>query len=139
MSDEKVIDEKVKITLLAPESYDPGEVKTKVMISQPMAGKSIEEIKATRDRAKLSLLEAGYDFQETLLEGDWTAAERMAARGVLHRDLAFLARVLGTMARCDVVYFCDGWEEARGCRIEHAAAEAYGLTIIEEDFKEASA
>ena len=30
----------------------------------------------------------------------------------------------------NVVYFCDGWEDAMGCRIEHDAAEEYGLDII---------
>ena len=30
-------------------------------------------------------------------------------------------------------YFCKGWENARGCRIEHAAAVAYGLEVLYED------
>lgn len=29
-------------------------------------------------------------------------------------------------------YFCKGWENTRGCRIEHEAAKAYGLEIIYE-------
>lgn len=35
------------------------------------------------------------------------------------------------MAKADVVVFAKGWEAARGCRIEHAVAEEYGLTIFE--------
>lgn len=27
---------------------------------------------------------------------------------------------------------CLGWQNARGCRIEHDAAVAYGLEVIEE-------
>lgn len=27
----------------------------------------------------------------------------------------------------------DGWENARGCRIEHDAAVAYGLEVLYED------
>lgn len=30
-------------------------------------------------------------------------------------------------------YFCKGWENARGCRIEHDAAVAYGLEVLYED------
>ena len=30
-------------------------------------------------------------------------------------------------------FFCKGWESARGCKIEHEAAVAYGLDIIEEE------
>lgn len=29
--------------------------------------------------------------------------------------------------------FCKGWENARGCRIEHDAAVAYGLEVLYED------
>ena len=37
------------------------------------------------------------------------------------------------MSKCHAAYFCKGWENARGCRIEHDAAIAYGLKIIYED------
>jgi hypothetical protein len=36
------------------------------------------------------------------------------------------------MSLCDAAYFCEGWEEARVCRIEYDAALAYGLKIIYE-------
>ena len=36
------------------------------------------------------------------------------------------------MSLCDAAYFCKGWENARGCRLEHDAAVAYGLEIIYE-------
>ena len=31
---------------------------------------------------------------------------------------------------CDAVYFSRGWEQSKGCRLEHAAAEIYGLKIF---------
>ena len=31
------------------------------------------------------------------------------------------------MSKCNAVYFCKGWENARGCRIEHETAKAYGF------------
>lgn len=34
--------------------------------------------------------------------------------------------------KTEAAYFCKGWEKARGCRIEHEAAKAYGLEIIYE-------
>lgn len=36
------------------------------------------------------------------------------------------------MCLVDAVYFVDGWQEARGCRIEHDAAVAYGVKRIYE-------
>ena len=37
------------------------------------------------------------------------------------------------MTLCNAVYFCKGWENARGCKIEHMCAEVYGLKIIEAE------
>lgn len=46
--------------------------------------------------------------------------------------LIYMAHSFYRMALCDTVYFCKGWEDARGCRIEHQAAIDYGLKIIYE-------
>ena len=42
----------------------------------------------------------------------------------------YLAKSLDNMTRVDAVMFCPGWEKARGCRIEHQAAKAYGIPIL---------
>ena len=57
----------------------------------------------------------------------------MKERGVENRPLCFLAKSLENMSLCHAAYFCKGWEETRGCRIEHEAAKAYGLKIIYEE------
>lgn len=44
--------------------------------------------------------------------------------------LCFLAKSLENMSLCNAAYFCKGWENARGCRIEHEAAKAFCMTII---------
>lgn len=98
-----------------------------------MAGKTNEEIVATRDHAILELQKRGYDVVNTLFTDDWYSTESMRQRGVVQIPLCFLAKSLENMSLCDAAYFCKGWEQARGCRIEHDAAEAYGLTIIEEE------
>ena len=51
----------------------------------------------------------------------------MEQRGVVQIPLCFLAKSLENMSLCHAAYFCKGWENARGCRIEHDAAVAYGL------------
>lgn len=35
-----------------------------------------------------------------------------------------------TVHGLDAVHFMKGWEEARGCKLEHQTAEAYGIDII---------
>lgn len=106
---------------------------TKAMLSQPMAGKPDEEIVATREKAIASLKERGYEIVNTLFTDEWYNTENMEKRGVVQIPLCFLAKSLENMSLCHVAYFCKGWENARGCRIEHEAAKAYGLEIIYEE------
>lgn len=105
----------------------------KAMLSQPMNGKSDEEIIATRDRAIAALKERGYEVINALFTDEWYSPETMKERGVENRPLCFLAKSLESMSLCHAAYFCKGWETTRGCRIEHEAAKAYGLTIIYEE------
>lgn len=105
----------------------------KAMLSQPMAGKTEEEIIATRDRAIKTLKEKGYEIVNTLFTDEWYSEESIQKRGVINRPLCFMAKSLESMSLCHAVYFCKGWEQARGCRIEHEAAKAYGLEIIYEE------
>ena len=103
------------------------------MLSQPMAGLTDEQIAQTRDKAIKQLTEQGYTFVNTLFTDEWYSKESMAKRGVKQIPLCFMAKSLESMSLCDTVYFCKGWENARGCRIEHQAAVAYGLEIIYEE------
>ena len=105
----------------------------KAMLSQPMAGKTDEEIIATRERAISTLRELGYEIVNTLFTDEWYSREKMEGRGVVQIPLCFLAKSLENMSLCHAAYFCKGWENARGCRIEHDAAVAYGLTVIYEN------
>lgn len=105
----------------------------KAMLSQPMAGKTDEEIIATREKAIKVLESKGYELVNTLFTDEWYNTENMEKRGVVQIPLCFLAKSLENMSLCHVAYFCKGWENARGCRIEHEAAKAYGLEIIYEE------
>lgn len=104
----------------------------KAMLSQPMGGKTNEEIVATREKAIEVLTSKGYEVVNTLFTDEWYNRENMEKRGVVQIPLCFLAKSLENMSLCHVAYFCKGWEAARGCRIEHEAAKAYGLEIIYE-------
>ena len=108
-------------------------VNKRAMISQPMAGKTDEEIAEARDRAHARLREMGYEFVNTLFTDEWYSAEAMKERGVVQVPLCYLAKSLENMSLCHAAYFCKGWEKARGCRIEHDAALAYGLEVLYED------
>lgn len=105
----------------------------KAMLSQPMAGKTEQEIVETIEKAIHALTEKGYEIVNTLFTDEWYSKEAMQDRGVVQIPLCFLAKSLENMSLCHAAYFCKGWENARGCKIEHEAAKAYGLDIIYEE------
>lgn len=93
--------------------------KKKVMLIQPMAGKTNAEIMATRKTAIASLENKGYEVINSFFKAEQS-----------DNALYFLAKSLEKMSLCDAVYLCPDWENARGCQIEYLAAKAYGLKII---------
>lgn len=101
-------------------TIEPTERKI-AMISLPMKDKSREEILEVWNRAKGQLEKKGYLVINTVFP---------QGHAEQNDPLWLLSLVLNKMSDCDVVYFCDGWEDARGCRIEHEVAEAYGMDII---------
>lgn len=105
----------------------------KAMLSQPMADRSEQEIIETRERAIAALEAKGFETVNTLFTDEWYSEQAMKERGVVQIPLCFLAKSLENMSLCHAAYFCKGWEQARGCRIEHEAAKAYGLEIIYEE------
>lgn len=106
----------------------------KAMVSQPMAGKTEEEIVATRARAKAYLEGLGYEFVNTKFTDEWYSPEKMQERGVANIPLCFLAKSLENMSLCSAAYFAKGWEKARGCKAEHDVAKAYGVRILYESY-----
>lgn len=75
----------------------------------------------------------GYEVVNTLFTDEWYSDAQMKQRGVENIPLCFLAKSLENMSLCHAAFFCEGWENARGCKIEHEAAVAYGLDIIYEN------
>lgn len=97
----------------------------KVMISQPMNGLSVEQVKANR-KAVVEMLEAkGHEVVDTVIAETPPETE--------HQALWYLGKSLELMAQCDCVFFMKGWDATRGCRIEHAAALAYGVEVWTEN------
>lgn len=99
------------------------------MVSLPMAGKDEKEIRDTWNRAVEALKSKGYDVIDTLFDYNSTALEDI---GVVNEPLFYLAKSMEMMSKCTTIYFCNGWDNARGCILEHGAAKAYGLNIIYE-------
>lgn len=97
----------------------------KVFISQPMRGRTDEEILAEREAA---LIKASRELRQPVTPVDSFFAEAP----VEAKPLWYLGKSLMLLAEADVVYFVKGWQEARGCRVERLCAEQYQIPILEE-------
>lgn len=99
----------------------------KLFISQPMNGKTEEEILAVRKKAIES---AKYMLNEDVEVIESYFEDYNPDKGCV--PLKYLAKSLELLADADVAYFAKGWESARGCRIENQCAIEYGIDTIED-------
>ena len=98
---------------------------TKIFISQPMNGKTNEEIKNERNY-----------IIDRLRENESVEIIDSFFKDAPHdtKPLWYLGESIKLMSEADIVFFCNGWRTARGCQIEHDCALEYGIdTMYEED------
>lgn len=96
----------------------------KLFISQPMRGKTDEEIKKEREVAIEAAKKAlGEDVE--VIDSFFEKAPVDAS------PLWFLGKSLQLLAKADIAYFAPGWEDARGCKIENTCAKEYGIQVID--------
>lgn len=99
----------------------------KWFISQPMKGKTEEEIFVERRQITDAILEDHPEDEiiDSYLK-DYVSCDGNIA-------MKYLARSIEMLADADIAYFAKGWADARGCKIEHDIALAYGLTVVEDN------
>lgn len=95
----------------------------KIFISMPMNGKTDKQIKAELEQAKRKIIDEYGDaeFVDNYF-GDTEAED----------PIEMLGKSISLMSEADAIYFCEGWESARGCRIEHEVATVYDKERVYE-------
>ena len=107
----------------------------KVMISQPMNGVPDSEVRKTQDYLKKEFAKYNIDVIDSFLT-------EVPDTEIRNPRLFYLGRTIQNfLSDVDAVYFCTGWERAKGCRIERHICEEYGILILDnsffkDDFKE---
>lgn len=96
----------------------------KIMISQPMKGKTNEQIREQRAELVTRLQEEGLEVVDTVFENG--PADEDIAIYMLSQSIRYIGKV-------DAVYFMKGWEKARGCKIEHEVAVQYEKQVFYEN------
>lgn len=95
-------------------------MKMKIMISQPMNGKTEKQIKDEREELVRKLVEEGHEVLDTIFDFDCYAS-----------PIFYLAKSIEVLDKADAVIFMKGWENARGCIIEHEIAVKYHKFVKE--------
>ena len=98
----------------------------KLFISQPMKGKTDQEILVVRKKA-IEAAEKLLGEEVEVIDSFFQSAPVDA------KPLWFLGKSLELLSSADVAYFAPGWNDFRGCKIEHTCAAEYGIPTIEAD------
>ena len=98
---------------------------TKIFISQPMQNKTNQEIE--QERKEIIEKAENYFGEIEVIDSFFKDAPHDA------KPLWFLGKSLELLSNADVIVLGKFWENARGCRIEHDTAVAYGLDILYEE------
>ena len=100
----------------------------RLFISQPMRGKTDEEILLTRAKA--------VESARNHLGEEVEVIDSFFQNAPVGTDpLWYLAQSIARLSTADVAYFAKDWEKYRGCKIENLCALEYGITVI-EDYRE---
>lgn len=90
-----------------------------------MKGKTDEEILAVREKA-IKAAEKLIGEPVEVIDSFFRSAPVDA------KPLWFLGKSLELLSTADVAYFAPGWNDFRGCKIEHTCAVEYNIDRIEE-------
>ena len=101
----------------------------KLFISQPMRGKTDEEILTVRRKA-IESAERELGEKVEVIDSFFRNCPAEA------KPLWFLGKSLELLSTADVAFFAKGWEGARGCRVENTCAVEYGIDLVIEDYTE---
>lgn len=96
----------------------------RVMISQPMRGKTNEEIRLERESLIEKLESEGHTVIDTIVSED--------APKDVDEAIYYLSKSIEFISKVDGVVFMPAWKNARGCKIEYEVAKEYGKFIREE-------
>jgi len=97
----------------------------KLFISQPMRGKTEEEILVAREKAIAKAKKLVGEPIE-VIDSFFQSAPVDA------KPLWYLGESLKLLAKADIAYFAEGWDEAIGCKIEFMCTIGYNIESIVE-------
>lgn len=111
----------------------------KVFISIPQRGRPDSEVDAERTaifqriRKVCETEDTPENFPVELIDQFYKGHEEDIPVEGDRLGVFYLGISLQHLMYADYAYFAEGWQDARGCRIEHAVCEAYNIPIVALD------
>ena len=102
--------------------------KLRVMISQPMRGKTNEQIRQERAELVKRLEKDNFEVVDTIISEN-------APKGC-NEAIYYLSKSIEFISKVDIVYFMKGWQETRGCKIENKICQDYGRQVMYDIYEE---
>lgn len=101
----------------------------KVFISVPMRGRTDVEIAEAITIAKSKLAKMAEENNDIIeyVDNFVIMPTKNEVDDIKDPSMWCLGGAIQEMSKCDAIYFCPGWQEARGCVIENEVAVSYGL------------
>ena len=96
----------------------------KVMISQPMKNRTEKQIIDERKKVVDKLEGLGWEVIDTLFKD---IPEKKC-----NVPVYYLGKSIDAISKVDAVLFMNGWEKARGCKIEHDICLQYEILTMYE-------
>ena len=112
-----------------------------IFISQPMSGKSEEEILATRQKEieKIHQLFDADGVEINIIASYIDDATRKHFKehvsDNINWDIFWLSQSLERLAMADMIWLCDGWEYSKGCNVELECAIQYGVSVVYPEWR----
>ena len=94
----------------------------KIFISQPMTGRTTEEILKERNT---------YFSAAKAIRDDVKLIDSFAEDCEDESPIYLLGQSVSKLAFADLVIFVPGWEKSRGCQVEHKVVDEYHIKYIE--------
>ena len=112
----------------AKQKLKGGKPVMKVMISQPMNGIPDSEVRKIQNELKEKFAKYHIEVVDSFLTEE-------ADTNLRNQGVFYLGRTIQKfLSDVDAVYFVNGWEKARGCRIERNICNEYDIKILDESF-----
>lgn len=106
--------------------------KVKIMLSRPMKGKTREQIEK-EEKEMVDVIFGMYDHMTCEI------ISSIVENPEKKSELECFSESIFFMSKADVLAMGFGWENSRGCRLEHDIAKAYGVPVIYLDGNEKKA